>query len=110
MGKTKFDFVVDEGKGRLNPSHVKNYGKHRRRKVEKSCVTPASPSTSVTSRINGMTTYTTQPKYGKGQADAGWDCRNRLARLNSQARTGTGKCYFSLFSCTRAGLVITLSG
>ena len=31
-----------------------------------------------------------QPEYGDEQADAGWDCRNRLARPNSQARTGTG--------------------
>ena len=35
----KVDFTVDEGKGRLNPSPDKNKGKHRRRKVEKSCVT-----------------------------------------------------------------------
>ena len=33
------------------------------------------------------------------------DCRTRLARPNSQARTGTGKkCAFSLFSWPRAGL------
>ena len=35
----KFDFTVDEGKERLNSSRDKNYGKHRRRKVEKSCAT-----------------------------------------------------------------------
>ena len=35
----KFDFTIDEGKGRLKPSRGKNEGKHRRRKVEKSCVT-----------------------------------------------------------------------
>ena len=34
----KSDFTVDEGKGGLNPSRDKNQGKHRRRKVEKSCV------------------------------------------------------------------------
>ena len=35
---TKFDFTVDEGMERLNPSHEKN--KARRRKVDKkSCVT-----------------------------------------------------------------------
>ena len=34
----KFDFTVDEGEGRLDPSRDKNQGKHRRRKVEKSCV------------------------------------------------------------------------
>ena len=39
-GYAKFDFTVDEGKGRLNPSRDKNKGKHRRSKVdEKSCVT-----------------------------------------------------------------------
>ena len=39
---TKFDFTVDEGKERLNPSRENNKGTHRRRKVdEKSCVTPA---------------------------------------------------------------------
>ena len=39
-----------------------------------------------------------QPKYGDRQADAGRDCRTHLARPNSQARTGSGKCSFSLFS------------
>ena len=33
-------------------------------------------------------------EYGDGQADAGRDCRNRLARPNYQARTGTGKNNF----------------
>ena len=32
-----------------------------------------------------------QPEYGDEQADAGRDCRTRLARPNFQARTGTGK-------------------
>ena len=59
-GYTKFDFTVDEGKERLNPSRDKNSGKHRRRKVEKSCVTPAGASTSLTSRINGKKTQHTQ--------------------------------------------------
>ena len=37
---TKFDFSVEEGKERLNPSREKKTGNHRRRKVdEKSCVT-----------------------------------------------------------------------
>ena len=37
---TKFDFTVDEEKERLNPSREKNYGTHRRKKVdEKSCAT-----------------------------------------------------------------------
>ena len=36
---TKFDFTVDEGNERLNPSHETSKGTHRRRKVdEKSCV------------------------------------------------------------------------
>ena len=37
-GYTKFD-LVDEGKGWLNPSRDKNQGKHRRKKVKRSCVT-----------------------------------------------------------------------
>ena len=36
---TKFDRTVDERKGRLNPSRDKNEDKHRRKKVEKSCLT-----------------------------------------------------------------------
>ena len=32
-----------------------------------------------------------QPENGDKQADSGWDCRTRLERPNSQARTGTGK-------------------
>ena len=39
-----------------------------------------------------------QPEDGDEQADAGRDCRTRLARPNSQARTGTGKKTFPLFS------------
>ena len=38
----------------MNPCREKIQGKHRRRKVEKSCVTPAGPSTNLTSRLNGM--------------------------------------------------------
>ena len=38
-GYTKIDFTVDEGKRRLNPSRDENHGKHRKRKVEKSCAT-----------------------------------------------------------------------
>ena len=58
-------FTVDEGKGGLNPSRDKNQGKHRSRRKEKSCVTfllsdpgRCGASTSLTSRINGMTTHT----------------------------------------------------
>ena len=32
-----------------------------------------------------------QPEHGDEQADAGRDCRNRLARLNSQVQTTTTK-------------------
>ena len=39
-----------------------------------------------------------QPEYGDEQADAGRDCRTRLARPNSQVRTGTGRYSFSLFN------------
>ena len=40
-----------------------------------------------------------QPEYGDEQADAGRDCRTRLARVFiSQARTWTEKYSFSLFS------------
>ena len=35
-----------------------------------------------------------QLEYGDEQVDAGRDCRTRLARLNSQARTRTGKYPF----------------
>ena len=60
---TKFDFTVDEGKGRLTPSLEKNQSKHRRRKVEKFCVTfllcdPDWCVHSLTSRKKGMTTHT----------------------------------------------------
>ena len=36
-----------------------------------------------------------QPEYAHEQADAGRDCRTRLARPNSQARTRTGE--YSIF-------------
>ena len=48
--------------------------------------------------MNPVSKHQIQPEYGDGQADAGRDCPIRLARPNSQARTGTGKYYFSLFS------------
>ena len=47
---------------------------------------------------NPVRKHQIQPEYGDEQADAGRDCRNRLARPNSQARTGTGEYSFSLFS------------
>ena len=55
------------------------------------------------------------PEYGDEQADARRDCRNRLARPNSQARTGTGKYFFSFVQLTtgRIGnltrLILTLA-
>ena len=48
-------------------------------------------------RRNPVSKHQIQPEYGDKQADAGRDCRTRLARPNSQARTGTGEKSFSLF-------------
>ena len=45
---------------------------------------------------NPVSEHQIQPEYGDEQADAGRD--GRLARPNSQARTGTGGYSFSLFS------------
>ena len=39
---------------------------------------------------NPVSKHQIQPEYGDEQADAGRDCRNRLARPNSQAQTRTG--------------------
>ena len=47
---------------------------------------------------NPVSKHQIQPEYGDEQADAGRDCRIRLARPNSRARTGTGKYSFSLLS------------
>ena len=47
---------------------------------------------------NPVSKHQIQPEYGGEQADAGRDCRTRLARPSSQARTRTGKYSFSLFS------------
>ena len=49
---------------------------------------------------NPVRKHEVQPKYGDEQADAGRDCRNRLASTNSQARTGTGKYSFSRVQLT----------
>ena len=43
---------------------------------------------------NPASTHQIQPEYGDEQADAGRDGWTRLARPNSQARTGTGEYYF----------------
>ena len=40
---------------------------------------------------NPLSKHQIQSEYGDEQADAGRDCRTRLARPNSQARTGTGE-------------------
>ena len=40
---------------------------------------------------NPVSKHQIQPESGDRKADAGRDCRSRLARPNSQARTGTGK-------------------
>ena len=47
---------------------------------------------------NPVSKHEIQPEYGDEQADAGRDCRNRLARPNSQARTLTVEYSFSRFS------------
>ena len=47
---------------------------------------------------NPVSKHQGQPEYGDEQADAGQDCRTRLARPNSQPQTGTGKYSFFLFS------------
>ena len=47
-------------------------------------------------------------KYGDEQADAGRDCRTRLARPKFQVLKQTGKCSFSLFSLPLAGLTTLL--
>ena len=39
---------------------------------------------------NPKSKHQIQPGYGDEQADAGRDCRTRLARPNPQARTRTG--------------------
>ena len=47
---------------------------------------------------NPVSKHHLQPEYRDEQADAGRHCRTRLARPNSQARKGTEKYSFSLFS------------
>ena len=53
---------------------------------------------------NLVSKHQIQPEYGDEQADAGRDCRTRIVRPNSQARTRTGKYKFFLLSRPRAGL------
>ena len=47
---------------------------------------------------NPVSKHQIQAEYGDEEADAGRDSRARLAKPNYQARTGTGKKSFSLFS------------
>ena len=47
---------------------------------------------------NPVSKHQIQSEYRNGQAVAGRDCRTRLARPNYQARTGTRKYSFPLFS------------
>ena len=42
---------------------------------------------------NLVSKHQIQPEYGDEQADAGRDCRIRLARSNSQARTADGEVF-----------------
>ena len=50
---------------------------------------------------NPVSKHQIQPEYGDKQADAGQDCRIRLTRPNSQARTRTGKYSFFFVQLTR---------
>ena len=47
---------------------------------------------------NPVSKHQIQPEYGDEKADAGRDCRTRLARSSSQARTGKRKKTFFLLS------------
>ena len=58
---------------------------------------------------NPVSKHHMPPEYGDEQADAERDCRTRLTRPNPQARTGTGKNAFSLFSWPRRAGLATLS-
>ena len=45
-------------------------------------------------RNNSESEHQIQPEYGDEQADAGRDCRTRLAKPNSQARTNADREMF----------------
>ena len=47
---------------------------------------------------NPASKHHSEREYGVEHVDAVQDCQTRLARPNSQARTGTGKYSSSLFS------------
>ena len=59
---------------------------------------------------NPVSKHQIQPEHGDEQVDAGRDCRTRLSRPNSQARTGAGKYSFSPVQLTtsRIGNLIRL--
>ena len=53
---------------------------------------------------NSVSKHQIQPaEYGDEPADAGRDCRTRLARPSSQARTGTRKKTFVQLTMSRIG-------
>ena len=54
---------------------------------------------------NPASKHQIQPEYRDEQADAGRDCQTRLARPNSQARTGTGKYSFFSVQLTTSRIV-----
>ena len=66
-------------------------------------------------RRNPVSEHQIQPEYGHEQADTGWDCRIRPARLNSEALMGTQKKIFFPVELTTsrignlAGLIHTLA-
>ena len=58
---------------------------------------------------NPVSKHQIQPEYGDEQTAVGRDCRTRLARPNSQARTGTGTKSFSLLSELTTGKIGSLT-
>ena len=46
---------------------------------------------------NSVSKHQIQPEYGDEQADAGWDCRTRLARPILRRKRGQGKIIFPCF-------------
>ena len=113
VSSQKFDFMVDEGKERLNPSCEKKIktstaeGRWKRNPASpSSCVTPAGTSTSQTSRINGKKTqqhtpagktlpHSFTPKLGfGGRGHDEVDLMNRRGRLTSRlSRAPCGELY-----------------
>ena len=67
-----------------------NSGLTRWRLAVLNIITDAAPEI----ERNPVCKHQFQPEYGDEQADAGWDCRTRLARPNSQARTNADREIF----------------